>query len=165
MGRLRVWHFLKCLHATLMGLQFWAQDPVQPGSQDLETSERFWGWLLRLCLQSLEEKWFPEIKKKKNACRGTSVSVLLGDHTEGYSLGDGLSGALKNCSQDAGEEPGYLGILGGLGKTCIHLSKRWLLVRKDQTSQGTDLSAFLWIGRCKNLGVMEILPSKCIFTI
>ena len=68
-----------------MGLQFWAQDPVQPGSQDLETSERFWGWLLRLCLQSLEEKRFPEIKKKKKKCLmwDLCVSILLGDHTEG----------------------------------------------------------------------------------
>ena len=38
------------------------------------------------------------------------VKFLFGDFTENYSLGDSLSVALQNCSEEIREEPGYTGV-------------------------------------------------------
>jgi len=53
-----------------------------------------------------------------------------------------------------GEEPVYMGILGGQGSTSSQaLVKDWL--DQSQIIQVNDFSAFLCVERCKNLGPLK----------
>ena len=68
--------------------------------------------------------------------------------------------ALRNCSEEVEEKPGYI-VFGTTDKTKppgSGVSKDYHLLRKNETSQVTDLALFFCLGRCKSLGSLKSLP-------
>ena len=65
--------------------------------------------------------------------------------------------ALKNCSEDAGEESGYIH-MSFAGKKYIVKNEKDTANQKTQQSQVNSFNSFLYMGRCKNLGSLKIFP-------
>ena len=96
--------------------------------------------------------------------------VVFGGHTEDLSLGDRLSDALRNCSEEVREEPGYIGVFAVKTKWSEHQK----ITVNDQTPQVNEFSTFLHMGRCKSLGSLKSFfdmhltylgPVSCFFPI
>ena len=71
--------------------------------------------------------------------------------------------ALRNCSKEISEEPGYIGVFVGernvvkLQNTTVNYQKKY------PTSQG--LQCFFMYGKMEVTGLIEIIPLICILTI
>ena len=68
--------------------------------------------------------------------------------------------ALRGCFKEAREDPGYIGVflLKKTGKTRNKKKPEHQKItanHKNQTSQVRGFSAFLCIGKCKNLGLLK----------
>ena len=61
--------------------------------------------------------------------------------------------ALRDCSNEVKEEPGYIGIF--TTRTRCRNIKRLLLIKENQVSQVKEVSAFLCMGRHKSLGSLK----------
>ena len=70
--------------------------------------------------------------------------------------------ALRNCSQQVREKPGYIGVSTEKKKVAKH--EKIIANHKNQASQVKDLSAFLY-GKIQDSGLIEIIPLMCILAI
>ena len=55
----------------------------------------------------------PTVYLKKHNLKVENYVFLLGDKTEDLSLEDSAQIALRDCSENVREEPGYIGVFGG----------------------------------------------------
>ena len=66
--------------------------------------------------------------------------------------------ALRDCSKEVREEPGYIRVSAKSKQTKNHVVKHQTIAanHKKPTSQVNDVSAFLCMGKCKSLGSLEL---------
>ena len=75
--------------------------------------------------------------------------------SEDLSTGDSLS-TPRNCSEEVREGLGYTGVFATKqGNPNI---KRLLLIKANQTSQGTEFSTFFMYGKIRESELTEIAP-------
>ena len=63
--------------------------------------------------------------------------------------------ALKGCSKEVREQPGFIGVLQQ--RSGSHNTKRLLIIKENQIPRINEFSAFLYMGRCKSLGSLKSL--------
>ena len=77
--------------------------------------------------------------------------VLFGGLSEDFKPRETASQmALRDCPEEVREEPGYIGVLQQTPSSWN--IKRLLFIKESRISQVKELSIFLYMGRCKNLG-------------
>lgn len=64
--------------------------------------------------------------------------------------------ALRNSCKEVKEDPGYIDVLLGKSKPQEVEHKNMMVNHKEQPPQVNGLSAFLCMGRCKNLGSLKL---------
>ena len=65
--------------------------------------------------------------------------------------------ALRDCSKEVREEPGYIGVFAGKQNKTEHVVEHQKITanHKELTSQVNDFSAFLCMGKCKSLSLLK----------
>ena len=81
-------------------------------------------------------------------------SAFFGEHTEDLSPGNNLS-ALRHCSEEVREEPGYTGVLVNKQTNKKQVASKDYCWKENQISHFSEFNIFLCMGRWENLDSLK----------